>query len=80
MKIENNNKIKMCSFLVVPGNREPLLGMPDIKALGILTVNCNTIEVKKDDGLEKSRTNTKQEIDATEKHYANTDGSNWNLR
>ena len=29
-EIENNDKCKICIFSVVPGNREALLGMPDI--------------------------------------------------
>ena len=40
----------MFSFYVVPGNRQPLVGMPDIKTLAILTINCNTIESKEADG------------------------------
>ena len=40
VKIENNTKMKMCS-----------LGMPKIKTLGILTVNCNTLVSKEADGL-----------------------------
>ena len=55
VKIENNNKIKMFSFFVVSRNRQPLLGMPDIKTLGILTINCNTIELKEADGLENCK-------------------------
>ena len=33
VRIENNNKRKMCSFFVVPRNRQPLLGMPDTETL-----------------------------------------------
>ena len=36
----------MCSFFVVLQNRQPLVGMPDIKTLGILAICCNTIEMK----------------------------------
>ena len=36
----------MCSFFVVPWNGQPFLGMPDIKTLGILTINCNTLELQ----------------------------------
>ena len=38
VRIENYNKIKICSIFVVPRNREPFLGMPDIKTLGILLI------------------------------------------
>ena len=43
IKIEHNNKQRMCNFFVVLGNRQPLLGMPDIEILDILTINCNTM-------------------------------------
>ena len=62
----------MCSFLVVPRNRQPLLGMPDIETLGILTINCNTIEMKEADGPESCKTNMSREIYMTEKCYTNT--------
>ena len=54
----------MCSFFVVPGNRQPLLGMPDIKTLGILTINFNTVETKEANGHENCQ--TRQEMDTTE--------------
>ena len=79
VKIENNNKIKMCSFFVILGNRKPLLGIPYIKTLGIVTINCDTIESKEADNPEKSKTNMRQEINATEKHYTNTDGSKFEI-
>ena len=63
----------MCSFFVVPRNRQPLLGISYIETLGILTINCNTIEIKEADGPEKCKTNTSQEGESTEEHYANTD-------
>ena len=53
--------------------------MPDIKTLGILTVNCNTVEMKEADSPEKCKTNTGQEIDTTEKHYTNTDSSKFEI-
>ena len=53
--IENNNKIKMHSFFVVPENRQPLLGMPAIETLGILIINCNTLEMKESDGPENCK-------------------------
>ena len=36
--IENNDTCKMCIFFVVPGNREALLGMPDIELLSIINI------------------------------------------
>ena len=33
----------MCIFFVVPGNRQALLGMPDIDMLSIIKINCNAI-------------------------------------
>ena len=48
----------MCSFFVVPGNGQTLLGIPDIKTLGILTINYNTIATKQADEAEKHKTNT----------------------
>ena len=53
--------------------------MPDINTLGILTVNYNKIEVKEADGPEKCKTNTRQEIYVTEKHYKNTNGSKFEI-
>ena len=69
VRIENNNKMKMCSFFVVPGNGQHLLGMPNIKTIGILTVNCNTIEMKEADSSGNYKTNTSQEIDTTGEYY-----------
>ena len=71
--IENNNKIKMSRFFVVPGNRQPLLGMTDIETLGILTVNCNAIEMKDADSPGNCQAHMNQEIDVTEEYYTNTD-------
>ena len=68
-------KMKMCSFFVVLRNRQPLLGMPDIKTLGISTINCKTIESKEADSPQNCKTNIREEINATEKHYTYTDGS-----
>ena len=62
--------------------------MPVIKGLDLLTINCNTVEIKEADGAEKHKTNTsyfqestsekqyinmRQEADTTEKYYTNTD-------
>ena len=47
--------------------------MIEIETLGILTINCNTIEMKEADGPENCKTNMSQEIDATEEYCTNTD-------
>ena len=57
----------MHSFFVVPGNGQPLLGIPDIKTLGILTIDCKPIESKEADGLENCKTNMRQEINCNGK-------------
>ena len=44
--IKNNNKCKICNFLVVPGKGK---GMPDIESLNILTISCNTIGTERED-------------------------------
>ena len=36
----------MCKFFVVPGNGPVLLGMPHIKTLDFLIINCNTIDMQ----------------------------------
>ena len=69
----------MFSFFVVPRNRQPLLGMPDIETQGILTINCNTIELQEDNDLENCKANTRQNIKATEKQYTDTDGSKFKI-
>ena len=61
----HNNKIKLCSFLVVPGNGQVLLGMPDIETQGILTFNYNRIDTKEVDEAEKCRTNTANSQETT---------------
>ena len=44
--------------------------MPDIKTLGILTINCNTIDVKEVDGTENFKTkNTHNSQDQTSKQH-----------
>ena len=43
----------MCSFF--PRNRQPLLGMPDIRTLSILSLNHNTIEAKEADGQRSAK-------------------------
>ena len=46
LMIAHNNKEKNCTFLVVPRNRQALLGMPDIEILNIVTIYCNAIATK----------------------------------
>ena len=40
-------KIKLCTFIVVPGGSLALLEMADIEILGILCVKCGTTEFKR---------------------------------
>ena len=49
VKIEHNNKHKLCNFFVVSGNGQVLLGMPDIEIQNILAVICNTIGAEEAD-------------------------------
>ena len=63
----------MCNFFVVSRNRQHLIGMPDIETVDILTINCNTIQMKKAESPENCKTNMSQKIDATEEYYTNTD-------
>ena len=46
VKIEHNNKQKCVHFVVMPGNGQALLGMPDIEVLNIININVNTIDMK----------------------------------
>ena len=46
--------------------------MPDIETLGILTINCNTIEMKDAEWPENHRTNMSQETDTTEEYTKET--------
>ena len=48
----------MCNFLVVAGNKQALLGMPDIEIINILTINCNTIGTEETDKETEYSTNT----------------------
>ena len=45
------------NFFVVPGNRQALLGVPDIETLNILTMNCNTVDMQDTDRADKCSTN-----------------------
>ena len=38
VKIEHNNKQKICTFFEVPGKRQAISGMPDIEILNKLTL------------------------------------------
>ena len=49
VKLQHNNKQKLCKFFVVPGNGQALLGMPDIDTLNIITINFNTIDTQETD-------------------------------
>ena len=53
VKIEHNNKCKICNFFVVPGNGQAFLGVPDIETLDILTINCNRIDTQEVDRADK---------------------------
>ena len=64
VKIESNNKCIMCIFFVVLGDREVLLGMPDIELLNILNINCNTIGAEKDEKGMNCSANKDSTIDA----------------
>ena len=72
VKIEHNNKHKICYFFVVPGNGQALLSMLDIKTLDILTINCNTIETQEADRANKYSSNIANCQDSRcEQHYTN---------
>ena len=71
MTLENNNKYKVCNFFAVPGNRQALLGMPDIKLLHILTIGCNTVGTEREDKDANSSTSRHGTLDAgSEQHCA----------
>ena len=70
--MEHNDKQKICSFSVVPGNGQALLGRPDIETLNILTVNCNTIGIEKTHRAAKCSTDTATSQGlGCEHHYTN---------
>ena len=64
VKLEHNNKNKICNFFVVPRIGQVLLGMPDIELPNILTSRCNTIGTEKEDRDAKSNTNRQSIHDA----------------
>ena len=43
VKIEHNNKWKVCKFFVDSWNGQALLDMPDFEILNIQSINCNKI-------------------------------------
>ena len=67
VRIEHNNKPKICDFFEVPGN-----GMSDIKTLDILTVNCNTVDAQGADRVDKCSTNTANWQVQGKRHTTNT--------
>ena len=69
----NNNKCKTCNFLVVPGNGQTLLSVPDIKLQNILTISYNTISIAREDKDTNCSTNRHHTHDAgNEQCCANT--------
>ena len=41
--IEHKNNKKKCTFFVVPGNGQALLGIPDTDTLNIIKINIHSI-------------------------------------
>ena len=73
VKMEHNNKQKICNFFVILENGQMLLGMSDIEMLNIWTVNYNTVGTQQADRATKYRTNTDSCQGAgCEQHYSNT--------
>ena len=73
VKLDHNNKCKTCNFLVVPGNGQALLGIPDTKLLNILNISCSTISTEEEDrdaNCSKNR-HTIHDV-GNEQHCANT--------
>ena len=58
VKIEHNDKQKMYKFFVVPGNRQALLGLPDINMMNIMHINCNAMGAQETDRANNCCTNT----------------------
>ena len=44
VRLKHNDKIVRCTFFVVPGDGQALLGMPDIELLDILKIMCEVEE------------------------------------
>ena len=68
---------KRCVFVVVLGNGQALLGMPDTAALKIIDINIDSIQAKKEECntiiSDARELNTKQEVCVAEKSCINTD-------
>ena len=63
IKLEHNNKFKICNSFVIPETGQVLLGMPDIKLLNIFTMSCNTIGTEKEDKDANCSTNRHSTLD-----------------
>ena len=44
VQIQFKNITKRCMFIVVPGNGQGLLGMPDTMALNLINLNIDSIQ------------------------------------
>ena len=72
VKIENNNKYRICNFFVHPGHWQALLGMSDVKTLDILTIDYNNIDTQEADRANKCSTNiTNYQGSRCMQHYTN---------
>ena len=56
--IKSKNIRKCCTFFVVPGNGQALIGMPDATSLDIIKINIDSIQAE----MLKGKTNNKQEM------------------
>ena len=80
VKIEHNNKHKICKYFAVPGNGQALLGMSDLDMLNIINININSIGTEHGGGNDNCCTNKANsqnadmthETDGTKKCYTNT--------
>ena len=57
VQIKFKNITKRCTFFVVPGNRQALLGMPDTAVLNVINLNIDSIQTL----AAECKTNKKQE-------------------
>ena len=71
--LETTYVFKDIQFLCSSQNRQPLLGMSGIETLGILFINCKTIEMEDADGPGNCKINMSQKIGAIGAYYTNTD-------
>ena len=44
VKARHKDKVTRCRFFIVPGDGPALLGMPDVKLVGILEIMCEVVE------------------------------------